>query len=170
MNTLCMRCWLWARKRLVRPGPACVQPSWGVSARGNLPREAVGRALGGREPAKTLLLRSRRRRDHGCALPRTRHWFFLSRLAPCQPPCQALRGLRTICVAEFFVALLFFSRNCVRNDLRWPTQRSESGLSPCRLAKHTSEELRCVVALRKSLEWNGPKCSPIGGSLASLGV
>ena len=26
----------------------------------NLPREVVGRALGGREPAKTLLLRSRR--------------------------------------------------------------------------------------------------------------
>ena len=55
----------------------------------------------------------------------------------------------------FCCVALFFSRNCVRNDLRWPTQRSESGLSPCRLAKHTSEELRCVVALRKSLEWNG---------------
>ena len=67
MNTHCVRCWLWARKRLVRPGAACVQPLWGAFVRGNLPREAVGRALGGREPAKTLLLRSRRRRDHGCA-------------------------------------------------------------------------------------------------------
>ena len=32
MITLCMQCWQWARKRLERPGPACVQPSWGVSA------------------------------------------------------------------------------------------------------------------------------------------
>ena len=56
MITLRMRCWLWARKRLVRPGPACVQPSWGVFVRGNLPREAVGRTLGGHEPAKTPFL------------------------------------------------------------------------------------------------------------------
>ena len=63
MITLCMRCWLWARKRLVRPGPACVQPSWGVFVRGNLPREAVGRTLGGHEPAKTPLLSPACRRD-----------------------------------------------------------------------------------------------------------
>ena len=47
---------------------------WGVFVRGNLPREAVGRALGGRKPAKTLLLRSRRRRDRGCA-SNERYWF-----------------------------------------------------------------------------------------------
>ena len=63
MITLRMRCWLWARKRLVRPGPACVQPSWGVFVRGNLPREAVGRTLGGHEPAKTPLLSPACRRD-----------------------------------------------------------------------------------------------------------
>ena len=55
MITLCMRCWLWARKRLMRPGPTCVQPSWGAFVCADLPREVVGRALGGREPAKTLL-------------------------------------------------------------------------------------------------------------------
>ena len=54
MITLSLRCWLWARKRLVRPGPACVQPSWGAFVRADLPREVVGRALGGREPAKML--------------------------------------------------------------------------------------------------------------------
>ena len=41
----------------MRPGPACVQPSWGAFVCADLPREVVGRALGGREPAKTLLLR-----------------------------------------------------------------------------------------------------------------
>ena len=34
----------------MRPGPACVQPSWGAFVRADLPREVVGRALGGREP------------------------------------------------------------------------------------------------------------------------
>ena len=56
MITLSLRCWLWARKRLVRPGPACVQPSWGAFVRADLPREVVGRALGWREPAKMLRL------------------------------------------------------------------------------------------------------------------
>ena len=47
----------------MRPGPACVQPSWGAFVCADLPREVVGRALGGREPAKTLLLSPADRRD-----------------------------------------------------------------------------------------------------------
>ena len=69
MNTHCVRCWLWARKRLVRPGPVCVQPSWGAFVCADLPREVVGRALGGSKPAKTLLLRSRRGGTTGNAHP-----------------------------------------------------------------------------------------------------
>ena len=113
MITLCMRCWLWARKRLVRPGPACVQPSWGVSARGNLPREAVGRALGGREPAKTLLLRSRRRRDHGCALPRTRHWFFSRGWLRVSLRVKRYAVDERFALRSFLLRCSFFSRNCV---------------------------------------------------------
>ena len=68
----------------MRPGPACVQPSWGVFVRGNLPREAVGRVLGGREPAKTLLLRSRR---GGRTMARGGGWCQLPRAAECDKKC-----------------------------------------------------------------------------------
>ena len=83
MITLSLRCWLWARKRLVRPGPACVQPSWGAFVRADLPREVVGRALGGREPAKMLLLSPTYRRDvvEGASSPSVGLWLPVERLA-----------------------------------------------------------------------------------------
>ena len=83
MITLSLQCWLWARKRLVRPGPACVQPSWGAFVRADLPREVVGRALGGREPAKMLLLSPTYRRDvvEGASSPSVGLWLPVERLA-----------------------------------------------------------------------------------------
>ena len=59
----------------------------------------------------------------------------------------------------FGCVALFFSRRCVRNDLCWPERNARKVvfLTPCRLAKHITEDLRCVVALRKTTEWNGPK-------------
>ena len=45
--------------RATRAHMCAGQPSWGAFVCADLPREVVGRALGGREPAKTLLLRSR---------------------------------------------------------------------------------------------------------------